>query len=104
MFSIENLAWVGTPAVNLLPSEQGPGDLLTGKFGRIMWFPPYDISFNETSSVNMESTNFIGRGEPVYTYNNTERTGTLNFKIIIDHPSIMNSFAGDNKVTDEYIN
>lgn len=103
MFSIENLAWVGTPAVNLLPSEQGSGDLLTGKFGRIMWFPPYDITFNETSSVSLESTNFIGRGEPVYTYNNTERTGTLNFKIIVDHPSIMNSFAGDNKVTDEYI-
>lgn len=103
MFSIENLAWAGTPAVNLLPCEQGPGDLLTGKFGRIMWFPPYGLEFSESSSVNIESTNFIGRGEPVYTYNNTERTGNLSFKIIIDHPTIMNAFAGDNNVTDEFI-
>lgn len=103
MFSIENLAWVGTPAVNLLPSEQGPGDLLTGKFGKIMWFPPYDINFSETSSLNIESNQFIGRGEPIYTYNNTERTGNLSFKIVVDHPTIMNSFAGDSRVTDEFI-
>jgi hypothetical protein len=37
-----------------------------------MWFPPYDITFSENNSVNWESTNFIGRGEPIYTYNNTE--------------------------------
>jgi hypothetical protein len=103
MFSIENLAWAGSPAAMLLPEEQGPGDLLTGKFGRIMWFPPYDLTFTETSSVNLESTNFIGRGEPVYTYNNTERTGTLSFKVIVDHPSIMNSFAGTNGPNDDFI-
>jgi hypothetical protein len=103
MFSIENLAWAGSPAAMLLPSEQGPGDLLTGKFGRIMWFPPYDLTFTETSAVNLESTNFIGRGEPVYTYNNTERTGNLTFKVIVDHPSIMNSFAGTNGPNDDFI-
>ena len=103
MFSIENLAWAGTPAANLLPVEQGPGDLLTGKFGRIMWFPPYDLTFSETSSVNLETTNFIGRGEPIYTYNNTERTGNLSFKVIVDHPSIMNAFAGNDGPDDEFI-
>ena len=103
MFSLENLAWAGSAAANLLPVEQGPGDLITGKFGRIMWFPPYDLTFSETSSVNIESTNFIGRGEPVYTYNNTERTGNLSFKMIIDHPSIMNAFEGTNGPTDEFI-
>ena len=103
MFSIENLAWVGSPAANLLPVEQGPGDLLTGKFGRIMWFPPYDLTFSESSSVSLETTSFIGRGEPIYTYNNTERTGNLSFKIIIDHPSIMNAFKGDNGPSDEFI-
>jgi hypothetical protein len=46
-----------------------------------MWFPPYDITFSENNSVNWESTNFIGRGEPIYTYNNTERSGTLGFKV-----------------------
>lgn len=103
MFSIENLAWAGTPASGLLPIEQGPGDLLSGKFGRIMWFPPYDLRFSETSSVNLETTNFIGRGEPIYTYNNTERTGTLSFKVIVDHASIMNSFAGNNGPSDDFI-
>lgn len=105
MFSIENLAWVGNPAVNLPKVEQGPGDLLTGKFGRIMWFPPYDLSFNETSNVSIESNLFIGRGEPLYTYNNTERTGNLSFKVIVDHPSIMNAFGIDSKntATDEFI-
>jgi hypothetical protein len=103
MFSIENLAWVGSPAVNLLPIEQGPGDLLTGKFGRIMWFPPYDLTFSESSSVSLESNLFIGRGEPLYTYNNTERTGNLSFKIVVDHPSAMNAFKGNNGPTDEYI-
>lgn len=103
MFSIENLAWAGTPANNLPAIERGPGDLLTGVFGRIMWFPPYDLTFSESSSVSLETTNFIGRGEPVYTYNNTERIGNLSFKIIVDHPSIINSFAGTDGPTDEYI-
>jgi len=103
MFSIENLAWAGTPAANLLPCEQGPGDLLTGKFGKIMWFPPYNLQFSETSSLNIESTNFIGRGEPIYTYNNTERTGNLSFSIIVDHPSIVNSFGGSDGPSDEFI-
>ena len=103
MFSIENLAWVGSPAVNLLPIEQGPGDLLTGKFGRIMWFPPYDLTFSESSSVSLESNLFIGRGEPLYTYNNTERTGNLSFKIVVDHPSVANGFKNPNGPTEEYV-
>jgi hypothetical protein len=37
-----------------------------------MWFPPYEIQFNEMNSVNWESNNFIGRGES-FTYNNTEK-------------------------------
>ena len=103
MFSIENLAWAGSPAANLLPVEQGPGDLMTGKFGRIMWFPPYDLTFSESNSVSLETTSFIGRGEPIYTYNNTERTGNLSFKIIMDHPSIMNAFKGPAGPPDEFI-
>ena len=104
MFSIENLAW-NDRYVNLLPSEQGPGDLTTGKKGRIMWFPPYDINFSENNSINLDSTQFIGRGEPLYTYNNTERTGTLSFKVIVDHASYMNSFSSSNGsvVDDHYV-
>jgi hypothetical protein len=85
MFSIENLAWKGSPHYDKLPlCEQGPHG------GRIMWFPPYNINFTDNVSVNWDTTNFIGRGEPIYTYNNTERTGTLSFTIIVDHPSIVN--------------
>jgi len=92
MFSIENLAW-NDEYFNLLPCERGPGDLLTGKKGRIMWFPPYDIQFSESNSVEWESNKFIGRGESVYTYSNTERSGTLSFKVVVDHPSYANSFS-----------
>ncbi len=102
MFSIENLAWNDNVS-DLLESEQGPGDLVSGKKGRIMWFPPYNIQFNENNSANWESTNFIGRGEPIYTYNNTERSGTLSFQIIVDHPSYMNAFRGNNGPLDQYI-
>lgn len=102
MFSIENLAWADN-FKDLIPCEQGSGDLLSGKKGRIMWFPPYNIQFNETSAVNWEKTDFVGRGESVYTYNNTERSGTLSFQIIIDHPSYMNAFRGSSGPEDNYI-
>ena len=88
MFSIENLAWRGTPEMLSLPqSEQGPNG------GRIMWFPPYDIQVGDTNSVQWNSVNFLGRPDPVYTYNYTERIGTLNFKVVVDHPSILNVIA-----------
>lgn len=107
MFSIENLAWKGK-LDKLPPCEIGPGDLISQEKGRIMWFPPYDIQFNESSSVNWEETNFIGRGEPIYSYNNTKRTGQLSFKIIVDHPSYFNAFnakknTGTNGPDDNYI-
>jgi len=91
MFSIENLAW--KDSIDSLikdTSQDGPNG------GRLMWFPPYDITFNETTSVNWNSDTFIGRGEPVYTYVNTERSGTLNFKVIVDHPSIINYYKQSN--------
>ena len=106
MFSIENLAWKDNPE-DLPPCEVGPGDLVSGEKGRIMWFPPYDIQFSESSSVNWEETNFIGRGEPIFTYNNTKRTGQLSFKIIVDHPSYFNAFNAKRNATgspdDNYI-
>lgn len=100
MLSIENLAWYGYTN-NIIPEEVGNGDPISGKKGRIMWFPPYDLSFTDNTSVNWEKTDFIGRGEPIYTYNNTTRTGSLQFKIIIDHPSYLNSLKGE---SDDLIN
>ena len=87
MFSIENLAWKDVRIVSELSKDQiGPNG------GRIMWFPPYDLSFQESSQAQWNETNFIGRGEPIYTYTNTKRTGSLSFTLLIDHPSIMNNF------------
>ena len=102
MFSIENLAWSDNWA-DLPPVEKGMGDLLSGKKGRIMWFPPYNISFNEASNVSWEKNDFIGRGESVYTYNNTERTGNLSFSIVVDHPSYINAFRNPNGPDDNYV-
>ena len=76
MFSIENLAW-NDQVTDLLPCEVGPGDLISGVKGRIMWFPPYNIKINESSNVSWEGHQFIGRGENIYTYNNTERSGSI---------------------------
>jgi hypothetical protein len=39
---------------------------------------------------HFSDTNFLGRPEPVYTYQNTKRSGNLSWKIVVDHPSILN--------------
>ena len=109
MFSIENLAWKDVITSqegkyrlnknngssnsqydwevdneNVLSEEQrGPNG------GRIMWFPPYELTFQETASADWSENKFIGRGEPVYTYNNSTRSGTLEFTILVDHPAIV---------------
>jgi hypothetical protein len=87
MFSIENLAWKDIDPDNYRTISK---DQIGPNGGRIMWFPPYNIKFNENVGVNWNETNFIGRAEPIYTYTNTNRTGTLSFTILIDHPSVIN--------------
>ena len=101
MFSLENLAWrtSSTPGytVSDLPvCERGPNG------GRIMWFPPYDLKFSETNSASWKDSSFIGRAEPVYTYSNTRRTGSLSWKIVVDHPSVLNLIV--NKVLNNETN
>lgn len=89
MFSIENLAWrtsskEGFRYDDLPNCEKGPNG------GRIMWFPPYNLKFSDTSNPSFNPTSFLGRPEPIYTYKDTTRTGTLSWDIIVDHPSILN--------------
>lgn len=87
MFSIENLAWQGYDPYSF---ERALSWEQRGPFGgRIMWFPPYGLRFSEESSVNWNEHSFIGRGENVYTYTNTTRSGTLEFMMVVDHPSIL---------------
>lgn len=93
MFSIENLAWkditVDSNSKILSKEQTGPNG------GRIMWFPPYDLKFNENVSVNWGQNEFIGRGEKIYTYTNTERSGTLSFTLLVDHPSILDMWKNN---------
>ena len=97
MFSLENLAWRDSAYLtqtgrygqnggdgSLPNSQRGPNG------GRVMWFPPYDLKFTDDSSANWTTHQFLGRSEPIYTYNNTERSGTLSFKVVVDHPTILN--------------
>ena len=89
MFSIENLAWKtsNTPGFtyNDLPyCERGNNG------GRVMWFPPYDLKISEQNSARWSDNTFLGRPEPIYTYQDTTRTGQLSFKVVVDHPSILN--------------
>ena len=95
MFSIENLAWRDDKmrkdefdAYGLSPEQKGPLG------GRIMWFPPYNLKFSENVNVDWNPNKFIGRGENVYTYTNTERRGDLSFTLLIDHPSILDYWTG----------
>lgn len=89
MFSLENLAWrtSNTPGLtyNDLPTcERGPNG------GRVMWFPPYDLKFNESSRANWKEQDFLGRPEKIYTYTNSSRDGQISWKIVVDHPSVLN--------------
>ena len=109
MFSIENLAWKTSNragfTVNDLPAcERGNNG------GRVMWFPPYDLKVTEQNSANWDKNSFVGRPEPIYTYQDSERNGTLSFKVVVDHPSILNllvreHFKGmSDEEADNYIN
>jgi hypothetical protein len=109
MFSIENLAWktsnlAGFQVSDLPACEKGNNG------GRVMWFPPYDLKMSEQNNANWEKNSFVGRPEPIYTYQNTERTGQVSFKVVVDHPSIMNllvkeHFKGmSDEESDNYIN
>lgn len=95
MFSIENLAWKANnidhyeyDSYGLSPEQKGPFG------GRIMWFPPYNLKFSEDTNVSWNSNQFIGRGENVYTYTNSERSGNLSFTLLIDHPTIFDYWTG----------
>ena len=89
MFSIENLAWKtsnrpGFTVLDLPYCERGPNG------GRVMWFPPYDLKVSESNTARWEENTFLGRPEPIYTYQNTSRSGQISFKVVVDHPSILN--------------
>lgn len=87
-FSIENLAWSPKDLIemNVPDCEKGVNG------GRLMWFPPYGIDYNETDTADWSDTRFIGRIEPVYSYIGTTRKATMSFVLLVDHPSILNQY------------
>ena len=106
MFSLENLAWrtSHTPGVNVndLPiCERGPNG------GRVMWFPPYGLTFSENARASWKEQDFLGRTEKIYTYTNSSRDGTISWKIVVDHPSVLNVIVNkvlSNSTNSERIN
>ena len=99
MFSIENLAWKGAYRRNVNFDEFGLSEDQMGPFGgRIMWFPPYNLKFDENITPNWSETQFIGRGEKIYTYTDTERSGRLSFTLLIDHPAILDYWTRSTEI------
>jgi len=95
MFSIENLAYKDAK-IDIKPSEHGANG------GRVMWFAPYDLQISENSSAGWDKVTFIGRSEPIYTYNGSERQCVISFVLIADYPSELNKFSWKNKSNNEH--
>jgi hypothetical protein len=104
MFSIENLAFeldddctiktdlYDGEIIQLPKCQKGPNS------GRLMWFAPYEIDVVEQAVARYTDTQFIGRGEPLYTYSNSERILTLSFKLLVDHPPQAKNRISDRSV------
>jgi hypothetical protein len=103
MFSIENLAvgaFKSNDGYGITDDEEGTPIPLSevGAFnGRVMWFPPYNLQIQENSVAKYESTVTVGRNEPMYSYMNSERSGTLSFTLLVDYPEHLRNYTGQNK-------
>ena len=102
MFSIENLAVgvIKNESYGIIDDEYGSPIPLceVGAFnGRVMWFPPYNLEFNENATAKWESTVMVGRNEPMYNYQNSERGGTITFTLLVDYPEQLKRFRGKDK-------
>ena len=98
MFSIENLAVrvLSKDTYGIIDDEYGspiPACEVGPFNGRIMWFPPYNLEIQETSSAKFEPTMIIGRNEPMYNYISSERGATLSFTLLVDHPQNLKNYA-----------
>lgn len=50
-----------------------------------MYFPPYISNFQNSDNANWNATNFLGRPEAIYTYNNSSRDGSISFFVLSDY-------------------
>ena len=79
--------------------------------GAAMSFPAYIESFNHGDSATWNSTSFLGRPEPIYTYGSSSRDGSVNFWVLTDFAQEVDigyEFNPDNgqvsKITESFSN
>jgi hypothetical protein len=80
-FTMENLAVKPARYGNSNDAEDcdlGPNG------GKWMWFVPYNVKLSDNNSVNWSDMNFLGRPEPIFSYQNTTRSLSLSFSLLID--------------------
>lgn len=53
--------------------------------GRVMWFIPYNLKINESTSSTFNKEFMMGRNESVPNYQHSERSMTISFSLLIDH-------------------
>jgi len=53
--------------------------------GDSFYFPPYIETYNDSHTANWNEINFLGRPEPIYTYNNSSRDGSITFFVLTDY-------------------
>jgi len=53
--------------------------------GTTIIFPAYIEDFSDSHTANWNEINFLGRPEPIYTYNNSKRDGTISFFVLTDY-------------------
>ena len=49
------------------------------------YFPPYIHSYSDSYGANWNEIHFLGRPEPIFTYNNSSREGTISFIVLTDY-------------------
>jgi len=52
---------------------------------KVMAFPAYIKSFQHGDAATWNSTTFLGRPEPIYTYSNSSRDGSISFVVLTDY-------------------
>jgi hypothetical protein len=70
--------------------------------GQVMAFPAYIKSYQHGDSANWNTINFLGRPEPIYTYNNSKRDGSVSFYVLTDFASEVDLGYSVTKIVEEF--
>jgi hypothetical protein len=70
-----------------------------------MSFPPYIKSFANSDTANWNKIDYLGRPEPIYTYSNSNREGSLSFYVLTDYSQSVDmgyDYEKKSKITEEF--